>query len=68
MQANTFKRSAVALALAAAFTLGVGVADHVTLHPATAATVGAPAVAPTPLAQTPAALPAAANRPLGCCR
>src|SRR5881394_1102279 len=60
MQANTFKRSAVALALAAAFTLGVGVADHVTLHPATAATAGAPAVAPTPLAQTPAALPAAA--------
>src|SRR5258706_495642 len=50
MQANTFKRSAVALALAAAFALGVGVADHVTLHPATAATAGAPAVAPTPLA------------------
>src|SRR5204862_2506562 len=60
MQANTFKRSAVALALAAAFTLGVGVADHVTLHQATAATAGTPAVAPTPLAQTPAALPAAA--------
>jgi serine protease Do len=62
MQANTFKRSAVALALAAAFAVGVGVADHVTLHPATAATTGAPAVAPTPLAQAPAtaALPAAA--------
>ncbi|MDQ2962734.1 MAG: DegQ family serine endoprotease [Pseudomonadota bacterium] len=62
MQANTFKRSAVALALAAAFTLGIGVADHVALHPATAATTGAPAVVPTPLAQAPAmpALPAAA--------
>jgi serine protease Do len=60
MQANTFKRSAVALALAAAFALGIGVADHVALHPATAATTGAPAVAPTPLAPVPAALPAAA--------
>lgn len=62
MQANTFKRSAVALAVAAAFALGVGMSDHVALHPATAATTGAPAVAPTPLAQAPAtpALPAAA--------
>src|SRR5438874_2108777 len=60
MQANTFKRSAVALALAAAFTLGVGVADHVALHSASAATAGAPAVAPTPLAPATAALPAAA--------
>ena len=59
MQANTFKRSAVALALAAAFALGVGMADHVALHPAAAATTGAPAVAATPLAQAPA-LPAAA--------
>src|SRR6266536_1473671 len=60
MQANTFKRSAVALALAAAFALGVGVADHVALHSASAATAGAPAVAPTPLAPATAALPAAA--------
>ncbi|HEY2969841.1 MAG TPA: DegQ family serine endoprotease [Casimicrobiaceae bacterium] len=60
MQANTFKRSAVALALAAAFALGVGVADHVAMHPATAATAGAPAVAPTPVAPATAALPAAA--------
>src|SRR5437899_5640908 len=60
MEANTFKRSAVALALAAAFALGVGVADHVALHSASAATAGAPAVAPTPLAPATAALPAAA--------
>jgi len=60
MQANTFKRSAVALALAAAFALGVGVADHVALHSASAATAGAPAVAPTPPAPATAALPAAA--------
>jgi len=60
MQANTFKRSAVALALAAAFALGVGVADHVALHSASAATAGAPEVAPTPLAPATAALPAAA--------
>jgi serine protease Do len=62
MQTKTSRRSAVALALAAAFALGVGVADHVALHPATAATSGVPAVAPTPLAQAPAtaALPAAA--------
>jgi serine protease Do len=59
MQANTFKRSAVALALAAAFAVGVGVADRVALHPASAATV-APAVAPTPLGRTAAAVPAAA--------
>src|SRR5262249_50021576 len=60
MQAKTFRRSAVALALAAAFALGVGVADRVGLHPATAATTGAPAVAATPLAQAPAAVNAAA--------
>jgi serine protease Do len=62
MQSNTFKRSAVALAVAAAFAVGVGVADHVTLHPATAATTAAPAVAPTPIAPsaTTVALPAAA--------
>ena len=62
MQANTFKRSAIALALAAAFALGVGVADRVTLHSAAAATTAAPAVAPTPIAPSAAtaALPAAA--------
>ncbi|HEX8009489.1 MAG TPA: DegQ family serine endoprotease [Casimicrobiaceae bacterium] len=49
MQTKTFRRSAVALALAAAFTLGVGVADRVTLHSATAATT--PPVAPTPAVQ-----------------
>jgi serine protease Do len=59
MQANTFKRSAVALALAAAFAVGVGVADRVALHPASAATV-APVVAPTPVARTAAGVPAAA--------
>lgn len=57
MQANTFKRSAVALALAAAFAVGVGVADRVTLHAASAATTAAPAVAPTPIAPSAAALP-----------
>jgi serine protease Do len=60
MQANTFKRSAVALAIAAAFAVGVGVADRVTLHTASAATAVAPAVAPTPIAPSAAALPAAA--------
>jgi serine protease Do len=61
MQSNTFKRSAVALAVAAAFAIGVGVADHVTLHSATAATSAAPAVAPTPIAPSVTnALPAAA--------
>ena len=49
METKTLRRSAVALALAAAFALGVSVADHVALHPATAAT--SPAVAPTPVAQ-----------------
>jgi serine protease Do len=60
MQANTFKRSAVALALAAAFAIGVGVADRVALHSASAATSVAPAVAPTPVARTAASVPAAA--------
>jgi serine protease Do len=60
MQANIFKRSAVALALAAAFAVGVGVADRVALHSASAATTGAPAVAPTPVAHSAAAVPAAA--------
>src|SRR5580692_7540751 len=62
MQANMFKRSALALALAGAFAVGVGLADHVTLHPATAATTATPAVAPTPVASsvTTAAVPAAA--------
>jgi len=60
MQAKTFRRSAIALALAAAFAVGAGVADRVGLHPATAATTGAPAVAPTPLSQAPAIVNAAA--------
>ncbi|HEV2976483.1 MAG TPA: DegQ family serine endoprotease [Casimicrobiaceae bacterium] len=60
MQANTFKRSAVALAIAAAFAVGVGVADRVALHTASAATAVAPAVAPTPIAPSAAALPTAA--------
>src|SRR5215813_8898633 len=60
MQAKTFRRSAIALALAAAFAVGAGVADRVGLHPATAATTGAPAVAPTPLSQAPATVNAAA--------
>jgi serine protease Do len=59
MQAKTFQRSAVALGLAAAFALGIGIADRVGIA-ATAATPPTPAVAPTPLAQAPAALPAAA--------
>jgi serine protease Do len=60
MQANTFKRSAVALAVAAAFAVGVAVADRVTLHTASAATAVAPAVAPTPIAQSVSAAPIAA--------
>jgi serine protease Do len=60
MQANTFRRSAVALAIAAAFAVGVGVADRVGLHTASAANAVAPAVAPTPVVSTGAALPAAA--------
>jgi len=60
MQANTFKRSAVALAIAAAFAVGVGVADRVGVHTASAANALAPAVAPTPVASSGAALPAAA--------
>jgi serine protease Do len=51
MQPRTFKRSAIALALAAAFAVGAGLADRVGLHPAAAATTGAPAVAPTPVSQ-----------------
>src|SRR5271166_4967563 len=60
MQANTFKRSAVALAIAAAFAVGVGVADRVALHTASAATAVAPAVAPTPIAPSAAAVATAA--------
>ena len=59
MQAKTFKRSAIALALAAAFAVGAGVADRVGVHQATAATTGAPAVAPTPLSQSAAGVNAA---------
>ncbi len=60
MQANNLKRSAVALALAAAFAVGVGVADHVAPPTANAATAAAPAVAPTPVASSATAVPAAA--------
>jgi serine protease Do len=47
MKATTFRRSAVALGVAGAFALGVTMADHVTLLPASAATP--PAVVATPL-------------------
>lgn len=62
MQANTFRRSAVALALAAAFAIGLTVADHVTPHSASAATTATPPVAATPVTPSPTAapLPAAA--------
>ena len=58
MQATTFRRSAVALAVAGAFALGAAMADHVTLLPANAATSPA-AVAPSAAnpAATVAALP-----------
>ena len=49
MQTKPFRRSAIALAIAAAFAFGVGMADRVALHSATAATT--PAVAPTPVTQ-----------------
>ena len=52
MQATTFRKTAVALAVAGAFALGVTMADHVTLLPASAAT------APTPVAT---AAPSPAN-------
>jgi len=57
MQTKPFRRSAIALAIAAAFAFGVGMADRVALHSATAATT--PAVAPTPVTQ-PSSAPAAA--------
>jgi serine protease Do len=57
METKSFRRGALALALAAAFALGVGMADHVAFHSATAA--GTPAVAPTPVVQPSAATPAA---------
>jgi len=61
METKTFRRSAIALALAAAFALGVGMADRVAFHSASAATAGAPAVAPTPVApQSAASAPVAA--------
>src|SRR5215472_2405220 len=47
MQTKNFRRNAIVLALAAAFSIGVTVADRVSLHSANAATP-APAVAPTP--------------------
>ena len=57
MQTKHSRRNAVALALAAAFAIGVVVSDRVTLHSATAAP---PAVAPTPVPQNSAAAPVAA--------
>ena len=47
MQTKNFRRNAIVLALAAAFSIGVTVADRVSLHSANAATP-APAVAATP--------------------
>ena len=45
MQPKDFRRNAVVLAVAAAFAIGVSVADHVSLH---ANAANAPVVAPTP--------------------
>src|SRR5262249_6790885 len=47
MQTRNFRRNAIVLALAAAFSIGVTVADRISPHAANAATP-APAVAPTP--------------------
>ncbi len=55
MQAKSFKRSAVALAIAGAFALGAIGADRISMHTAQAASSAAPAVAQTP---TPAVAPA----------
>ncbi|MEP6943617.1 MAG: DegQ family serine endoprotease [Betaproteobacteria bacterium] len=53
MQSKSFKRSAVALAIAGAFAVGVTTADRVSMHPAQAASSltqsAPPAVAPTPV-------------------
>src|SRR5215471_12764536 len=51
MQTRNFRRNAIVLALAAAFSIGVTVADRISLHSANAATP-APAVAPTPAQST----------------
>lgn len=61
MESKTFRRSAVALAIAGAFAIGVTTADNVSMHPANAATspptVSTPAIsAPANIAQI-AALP-----------
>ncbi len=61
MESKTFRRSAVALAIAGAFAIGVTTADKVSMHPANAATspptVSTPAIsAPANIAQI-AALP-----------
>ena len=58
MQTRNFRRNAIVLALAAAFSIGVTVADRISPHAANAATP-APAVAPTPT-QTQSAAPVAA--------
>ena len=55
MQAKSFKRSAIALAIAGAFAFGAIGADHISVHTAQAASSAAPAVAQTP---TPAVAPA----------
>src|SRR5438477_5949825 len=61
MQARNFRRSAVALAIAGAFTVGVMTADRVSLHQANAAvsppTVATPAVSAPASAAPVAALP-----------
>ena len=51
MQTRNFRRNAIVLALAAAFSIGVTVADRISPHAANAATP-APAVAPTPTQST----------------
>ena len=55
MQARNFRRTAVALAVAGAFTVGVMTADRVSLHTAQAAVSAvSPATAPTPAVSVPA--------------
>ena len=55
MTATTFRRTAVALAVAGAFALGVTMADHVTVLPANAATAPTVVTTATPSAATTAA-------------
>src|SRR5207344_1872351 len=55
MQARTFKRSAIAVAVAGAFAVGAVTADRISLRPAQAAVTPAVAVAPpgAPMAALP---------------